>query len=248
MNEKNDRASWIKGGKAECSIPAKPRAIPATSCPAGRARRRQGHAGRTCSARAWACASFPRAMCSAPPNVCARGRAHSGHQRCAGLHAARRFGARNDRAEPHPRTHPLPPLSGRLSAGWLSAHRPASRGAETSCWRASDIRIEAVLNYTLPIATIVARLSGRRTCSSCKSVFHVSARPPRVTDICDHCGGQLVQREDDRPEAVQVRMAAYEHSTKPLIEYYADHGLVRTISAEGEPERIYERTLAVLDA
>jgi adenylate kinase len=111
----------------------------------------------------------------------------------------------------------------------------------------NQIRLEAVLNYTLPIATIVDRLSGRRTCADCKAVFHVTARPPRMAGLCDHCGGKLLQREDDRPEAVEVRMQAYENSTKPLIEFYADHGLVRTISAEGTPEQIYERTMAILD-
>ena len=109
-----------------------------------------------------------------------------------------------------------------------------------------NIRLEAVLNYSLPIETIINRLSGRRTCSACKAVFHASMRPPRVADVCDHCGGGLVQREDDRPEAVRVRMDAYEKSTKPLIDYYAKHKLVRTISAEGRPEEIYGRTLAVL--
>ena len=58
---------------------------------------------------------------------------------------------------------------------------------------------------------------------------------------------KLLQRDDDRPEAVEVRMLAYENSTKPLIDYYAGHGLLRTISAEGSPEQIYERTLAILD-
>ena len=87
----------------------------------------------------------------------------------------------------------------------------------------------------------------RASGSACKAVFHVSTRPPCVAGVCDHCGGALVQREDDRPEAVRVRMDAYEKSTKPLIDYYAERGLVRTISAEGTPEQIYERTLAVLD-
>ena len=68
-----------------------------------------------------------------------------------------------------------------------------------------------------------------------------------MAGVCDHCGGKLLQREDDRPEAVEVRMLAYEKSTKPLIDYYVDHGVLRTISAEGTPERIYERTLAILD-
>src|SRR5579872_5822036 len=79
--------------------------------------------------------------------------------------------------------------------------------------RKHRIPLEAVISYDLPIEKIVARLSGRRTCAKCKAVFHVEALPPRIPDICDHCGGQLYQREDDRPESVRVRMEAYEKST-----------------------------------
>jgi|SRR5579862_7741060 len=108
------------------------------------------------------------------------------------------------------------------------------------------IRLEAVVSYDLPIDKIVARLSGRRTCTNCKAVFHVQALPPQVPGICNHCGGQLYQREDDRPESVRVRMEAYETSTAPLADFYRERGLLRSISAEGTPEEICKRTLASL--
>jgi len=109
-----------------------------------------------------------------------------------------------------------------------------------------QIPLDAVLNYDLPIEKIVARLSGRRTCPKCKAVFHVTGRPPRVEGICDHCGTKLEQREDDRPEAVRVRMEVYEKSTKPLTEFYRKRGLLVTVEAEGTPEEIYQRTLTAL--
>ena len=99
-----------------------------------------------------------------------------------------------------------------------------------------------MLNYELPLERVVARLSGRRTCSGCKAVFHITTRPPKVAEICDHCGGSLYQREDDRPESIEVRMKAYENSTRPLINFYQDRGLLISISAEGSPEEIYQRT------
>jgi adenylate kinase len=111
-----------------------------------------------------------------------------------------------------------------------------------------NVLLEGVLTYHLPIEKIVARLSGRRTCASCKAVFHVSTRPSNVAGVCDHCGGKLEQREDDRPEAVRVRMAAYEKSTAPLIEYYRRQGLLVSVSAEGTPEEIYRRSVAALNA
>ena len=109
------------------------------------------------------------------------------------------------------------------------------------------IRLTAVLNYELPLAKVVSRLSGRRTCPGCKAVFHVSARPPRVAGVCDHCRGSLFQRDDDRPDAIRTRMEVYEMSTKPLIDYYSQRGALVTISAEDAPEEIYQRTLASLN-
>jgi adenylate kinase len=108
------------------------------------------------------------------------------------------------------------------------------------------IELDAVLNYELPVEEIVARLSGRRICSGCKAVFHLTGRPPRVEGVCDHCGARLLQREDDRPEAVRVRMEVYGSSTQPLIDYYRQRGLLITINAEGTPETTWGRTMAAL--
>jgi adenylate kinase len=108
------------------------------------------------------------------------------------------------------------------------------------------LKLDAVISYELPIEQIVARLSGRRTCPECKAVFHVSALPPRVSGICDHCGAKLYQREDDRPESVRVRMQAYETSTAPLTEFYRIRGILCPVSAEGTPEEICSRTLEAL--
>jgi len=108
------------------------------------------------------------------------------------------------------------------------------------------LQLDGVLNYDLAIDKVVARLGGRRTCPGCKAVFHVTSRPPRQEGICDHCGKSLLQREDDRPEAVRVRMEVYEKSTRPLTEFYRKRGLLVTIEAEGTPEEIYQRTLTAL--
>ncbi len=111
-----------------------------------------------------------------------------------------------------------------------------------------QVQLDAVLSYELPIEKIVSRLSGRRTCEQCKAVFHVVSIPPKAEGVCDHCGGRLLQREDDRPEAVRVRMEAYERSTRPLADFYARCGLLQTVSAEGTPEAIFDRTLRVLES
>jgi adenylate kinase len=113
--------------------------------------------------------------------------------------------------------------------------------------KSQTIKLDAVLNYELPLEQVVVRLSGRRTCLDCHAVFHTEARPPKVPGVCDHCGGRLYLREDDRPESIRVRMAAYEKSTAPLADYYKRRGLLVSIPADGAPEAIYERTLQSLE-
>jgi adenylate kinase len=110
------------------------------------------------------------------------------------------------------------------------------------------VKLDAVLSYDLPIDQIVSRLSGRRTCGACKAVYHVATKPSKVADVCDQCGGQLMVREDDRPEAIRVRMEAYEKSTAPLADYYRKRGLLISISADGAPDVIYGRTASALAA
>jgi len=110
-----------------------------------------------------------------------------------------------------------------------------------------QLSLDAVVNYRLPLGEIVARLSGRRTCRECKSVFHLTTRPPRAEGLCDHCGGTLYQRDDDRPESIEVRMEAYERSTAPLIDFYSGLGLLISVAATGSPEAICTDTVAQLE-
>jgi len=109
------------------------------------------------------------------------------------------------------------------------------------------IALDGVLSYELPLDEVVARLSGRRTCLDCKAVYHTTTCPPRIEGICDHCQGQLVRREDDRTEAIRVRMDAYEKSTRPLVEFYERAGKLVTIQASGAPAQIVARTLRALE-
>jgi adenylate kinase len=108
------------------------------------------------------------------------------------------------------------------------------------------LSLDAVVNYELPLAEIVERLSGRRTCDKCKAVYHVTRQPSQTPGACDRCGGRLVQREDDRPESVTVRMETYERSTAPLINFYRKLGLLLPVAATGSPEEICARTVSAL--
>lgn len=109
------------------------------------------------------------------------------------------------------------------------------------------LQLDGVLNYELPMKEIISRLAGRRVCTKCKAVFHETNNPPRVAGICDHCEGRLVQREDDRPESIEVRMEIYQRDTAPLIAFYRDLDLLMPIPATGGPEEVFARSLKVLE-
>jgi adenylate kinase len=105
------------------------------------------------------------------------------------------------------------------------------------------LALTAVVNYELATEEIVARLSGRRTCEQCRTVFHVVDRPSLRVNECDRCGGKLVQRDDDRPASIVVRLETYTRSTEPLIAFYAALGLLVTVNAAGTPEQIVALTM-----
>jgi adenylate kinase len=111
-----------------------------------------------------------------------------------------------------------------------------------------QLSLDAVINYELPLSEIVGRLSGRRTCEKCKAVYHLTRQPSQAAGICDRCSGRLFQREDDRPDAVTVRMQTYQRSTASLIEFYENLGLLRRVAATGLPPEICERTVSLLEA
>jgi adenylate kinase len=99
-------------------------------------------------------------------------------------------------------------------------------------------KIDKVLNFVASEDIIMDRLGGRRTCRACGSTFHIKNRPPKVSGICDNCGGELYQREDEKPETIKKRMKEYEKKTKPLIDYYKKRGLLANIDASPPLEEV----------
>jgi adenylate kinase len=108
------------------------------------------------------------------------------------------------------------------------------------------VALDAVISYDLSEEKVLDRVSGRRVCSKCKVSYHLQHLPPKVAGVCDRCGGPLYQREDDRPEAVHVRMEVYLHSTEPLIEYYQEQGKLVHVDCGDTPAATFQRTLAAL--
>ncbi len=112
----------------------------------------------------------------------------------------------------------------------------------------NGLQLDGVLDLVMPVEQIVSRLSGRRTCVECKAVYHVTGRPPKVEGVCDACGQELMQRVDDKPEAIKIRMAAYERSTAPLTAFYKVRNLLLPVDATGTPEDIFAQALGRLKA
>jgi adenylate kinase len=106
--------------------------------------------------------------------------------------------------------------------------------------------LDGVINYTAPEALIIERLSGRRVCKHCRAGYHVANKPPRVAGRCDACGGPLVQRDDDKPEAIRVRLQAYAATCDPVLAYYRAQGLLREIDASGDPDSVFAATSGII--
>lgn len=94
--------------------------------------------------------------------------------------------------------------------------------------------------------TIVHRLSGRRVCSRCRANWHLESHAPQVAGICDSCGGTLVQRPDDRPETIHIRLEAYHASADAVIAFYRDRGLLARIDASATAGEVFRRILIEL--
>lgn len=107
-------------------------------------------------------------------------------------------------------------------------------------------RLDYVVNFVLDEEVIIARLSGRRVCKSTGRIYHILYDPPKVDGIDDESGEVLIQRDDDKPEAIHNRLLVYQRQTFPLIEYYRSMGLLVDIDAKGTPLEVFARLKAEL--
>lgn len=109
-----------------------------------------------------------------------------------------------------------------------------------------SIALDGVINIAVPREKLMARLTGRRICRSCGASFHVVFNPPKQEGVCDSCGGELYQRDDDNEATVGNRLDVYEAQTQPLIDYYANKGQLININGDQEIKQVMEDILASL--
>ena len=107
-------------------------------------------------------------------------------------------------------------------------------------------KLDAVINFVIEGDVLIERLTGRRICKACGTGYHVKNKPPKVEGICDMCGGELEQRKDDTEETAVKRIAIYEESTAPLIEYYEKRGVLKNFDAGQDPGKVLSDIIAEL--
>ncbi len=107
--------------------------------------------------------------------------------------------------------------------------------------------LDAVLRLAVPSADVIARLTGRRTCSQCGRIFHLVFDPPTEESRCDDCDGELLQRDDDTEEVVRNRLEVYAAQTEPLEHFYWERGLLRDVEATGAPDEVFASAKEILD-
>jgi len=246
MNEKNDRAAWLKGAGAVCSVPPAGASHPWRLALLGAPGVGKGTQAELLSGRLGACHLstgdiFRAAKCAAPGQ-------HS-PALTAALERMRRGEFVSDETVLgmiRERAKCLCCGGGLLLDGFPRTMAQAEQLEKLL--QAEKLGLDAVINYELDLDKIVERLSGRLVCPGCKAGFHRTAMPPKAEGVCDHCGQALLQREDDRPEAVRVRMKAYQDSAQPLIEFYQKRGLLVSVAATDSAEEILRHTLEALGA
>lgn len=106
--------------------------------------------------------------------------------------------------------------------------------------------IDLAIDLELPTELAVERLAGRRVCRDCQTIYG-PASPPRVEGICDFCGGEVVQRDDDTEDAIRRRLALYEKETEPIITWYLERDMLVTIDGTGDPDDVTARLIRAVD-
>jgi len=115
------------------------------------------------------------------------------------------------------------------------------RNVDQAAYLAEITDLDAVASLSVPEPELVRRLTGRRVCAECGTNFHVEFDQPEEEGVCDECGGELVQREDDTEETVRERLRVFEENTAPVIEFYDERGDLVEVDGEGTPDAAWAR-------
>ena len=118
--------------------------------------------------------------------------------------------------------------------------------ALTEALKARGEAIDYAIDIEVPDESIVTRMSGRRACLGCGATYHIKYNPPKAENVCDTCGGELVLRDDDKPETVQKRLDVDHEQTQPLIDYYTKAGVLKELDGTQDIDVIFEQIKELL--
>ena len=107
--------------------------------------------------------------------------------------------------------------------------------------------IDYAINVDVPDENIINRMSGRRACLSCGATYHIEHIPPKTEGMCDKCGQPLVLRDDDKPETVKNRLQVYHEQTQPLIDFYSEKGVLKTVDGTVDMKDVFDAIVEILD-
>ena len=112
--------------------------------------------------------------------------------------------------------------------------------------KAQGQKMDYAIDVDVPDENIVRRMGGRRACVGCGATYHLEYAPTRQEGICDVCGGELILRDDDKPETVLKRLGVYHEQTQPLIEYYTNQGILKTVDGTVDMEDVFAAIVSIL--
>jgi len=107
--------------------------------------------------------------------------------------------------------------------------------------------LQLALNVDVDFDVLMKRLTGRRTCRQCGQMYNIYYNPPKKEGVCDKCGGELYQRDDDKEETIRKRLEVYQSQTAPLIEYYKSKGILQSVNGVGNIEEIFANICAIVE-
>jgi len=109
-------------------------------------------------------------------------------------------------------------------------------------------QVDFAINVDVPDENIIRRMSGRRACLSCGATYHIEHVPPKKEGVCDKCGSELVLRDDDKEETVKNRLSVYHEQTQPLIDFYTERKVLKTVDGTKSTEEVFDSIVKILEA
>lgn len=122
---------------------------------------------------------------------------------------------------------------------------PQAEALDTALTKIGE-KMDYAIDVDVPDENIVNRMSGRRACLDCGATYHIVSLPPKTEGKCDHCGSDLVLRDDDKPETVQKRLTVYHEQTQPLIDYYKNQGILKSVDGTQPMEAVFTAITEIL--